>query len=61
MVNLLQNKNRTDRPKMTLKTSKELLDQCDFAILIFSIQFIFPFFFWLITKGDKNHKKFKLI
>jgi hypothetical protein len=30
MVDLLQNKDQTDRPKITVKTSKGTLDQCDF-------------------------------
>jgi hypothetical protein len=35
MVNSLKNKNRTDRPKITVKSLKETVDQCDFEIFIF--------------------------
>ena len=52
MVNLLPNKNRTDRPIITVKTSKETLDQCDFAI-----------FFWLslFFSGNKKELSQKII
>ena len=50
MVILLQNKNRTDRPKTPVKTSKETLDQCDFAFFISLTQFYFPNIF----SGNKN-------
>ena len=39
MVNLLKNKNRTYRPKITIKTSKGTFDQCDYAQLICPVNF----------------------
>ena len=42
MVKWLQNKNRTDRPKITIETLKETVDQCDF---FFFTQFIYPGYF----------------
>ena len=35
MVKWLQNKNRTDPPKITIEMSKETVDQFDFVFLFF--------------------------
>ena len=42
MVNSLQNKNRTDLLIITVKTSKETVDQFDFVLFIFLTEFILP-------------------
>ncbi len=41
MVNSLQNKNRTDPPKITIETSKETVDQFDFVFLFFLLSLLF--------------------
>ena len=58
MVDSLENKNRTDRPIIMVKTSKETLDQFDFANKFFRLSL----FSKLIFSGNKkelSHKKIK--
>ena len=42
MVKWLQNKNLTDRIKITIETLKETVDQCDFVFLFFSLNSFSP-------------------
>jgi hypothetical protein len=58
MVKWLQNKNRTDRPKITIETLKETVDQCDLVFLFFFTQFILPDFF-RENKKELSHEKIK--
>jgi hypothetical protein len=55
MVKWLQNKNRTDPPKMTIETLKETLDQFDFVFLPFFTQFIFPGYLTWNWDKTKRH------
>ena len=57
MVKWLQNKNRTDRPKITIETSKETLDQFDFVFLFYWLSL----FSWLIISGNKKELSQKKI
>ena len=60
MVKSLENKNRTDRPKITVETLKETVDQCDFGNYFFySIYFAQLFFSG--NKKELSQKKIRKI
>ena len=56
----LQNKNRTDPPKITNETLKDAQDQFDFVFLIFFTEFILPGKLFRVIKKSSARKKLKI-
>ena len=57
MVKWLQNKNRTDRLKITIETLKETVDQCDLFFLFFPTQFMLGYFIREIKRAQPGKNK----